>query len=91
MSAAGFYKTPKIHWDAKKLKGRPFYYFTYGAAVAEVVIDTLTGENRCLRADIVQDCGKPLNPVLDLGQIEGAFVPALRSKGNNRWKWGSLT
>ncbi|MEE9315159.1 MAG: xanthine dehydrogenase molybdopterin binding subunit [Rhizobiaceae bacterium] len=77
LSVAGFYATPKIHWDGKTLKGRPFFYFTYGAAVAEVVIDTLTGENRCLRADIVQDCGKPLNPTLDLGQIEGAFVQGM--------------
>jgi xanthine dehydrogenase large subunit len=77
LSAEGYYKTPKIHWDGGKLKGRPFFYFTYGAAVAEVVIDTLTGENRCLRADLVQDCGKPLNPVIDLGQIEGAFVQGM--------------
>ncbi|MEM1318045.1 MAG: xanthine dehydrogenase molybdopterin binding subunit, partial [Pseudomonadota bacterium] len=77
LSEAGFYKTPKIHWDGKTLKGRPFFYYTYGAAVSEVVVDTLTGENRCLRTDIVQDCGKPLNPVLDLGQIEGAFVQGM--------------
>ena len=77
LSAAGFYATPKIHWDGKTLKGNPFYYFSYGAAVSEVVIDTLTGENRCLRVDIVQDCGKPLNPTLDLGQIEGAFVQGM--------------
>ncbi|MEP0944392.1 MAG: xanthine dehydrogenase molybdopterin binding subunit [Rhizobiaceae bacterium] len=77
LSANGFYATPKIHWDGAKLKGRPFFYYTYGAAVAEVVIDTLTGENRCLRADMVQDCGKPLNPTLDLGQIEGAFVQGM--------------
>ncbi len=77
LSATGFYATPKIHWDGKNLKGRPFFYFTYGAAVAEVVIDTLTGENRCLRVDIVQDCGTPLNPTLDLGQIEGAFVQGM--------------
>lgn len=77
LSEAGHYATPKIHWDAARLKGRPFYYFTYGAAVAEVVIDTLTGENRCLRADIVQDCGRPLNPAIDLGQIEGAFVQGM--------------
>ena len=77
LSAVGFYATPKIHWDGAKLKGHPFFYFTYGAAVAEVVIDTLTGENRCLRTDIVQDCGTPLNPTLDLGQIEGAFVQGM--------------
>ena len=74
LSAAGFYSTPGLHWDAKSLVGNPFYYFTYGAAIAEVVIDTLTGESRVLRADILQDCGNSLNPAIDLGQIEGAFV-----------------
>jgi len=58
-------------------RSHPFFYFTYGAAVSEVVIDTLTGENRCLRTDIIQDCGTPLNPTLDLGQIEGAFVQGM--------------
>ena len=77
LSATGHYATPEIHWNAVTLKGRPFYYFTYGAAVAEVVIDTLTGETRCIRADILQDCGKPINPALDLGQIEGAFVQGM--------------
>ena len=74
LSAAGFYSTPGLHWDARSLVGNPFYYFTYGAAVAEVVIDTLTGESRVLRADMLQDCGNSLNPAVDLGQIEGAFV-----------------
>ena len=74
LSATGYYATPGLHWDAQKLVGNPFYYFTYGAAVAEVVIDTLTGESRVLRADILQDCGNSLNPAIDLGQIEGAFV-----------------
>jgi xanthine dehydrogenase large subunit len=74
LSAAGFYSTPGLHWDVKSLVGNPFYYFTYGASVAEVVIDTLTGESRVLRADILQDCGNSLNPAVDLGQIEGAFV-----------------
>jgi len=77
LSAEGFYATPDIHWDGAKMTGRPFFYYTYGAAVAEVVIDTLTGENRCLRVDIVQDCGASLNPVIDLGQIEGAFVQGM--------------
>jgi xanthine dehydrogenase large subunit len=77
LSEAGYYATPKIHWDAKNLKGRPFFYFTYGAAVAEVAIDTMTGESRCLRADILQDCGESLNPAIDLGQIEGAFVQGM--------------
>ncbi len=77
LSATGFYATPEIHWDSATLKGRPFFYFTYGAAIAEVAIDTLTGETRCLRADILQDCGKPLNPTIDLGQVEGAFVQGM--------------
>ncbi|MEL6437070.1 MAG: xanthine dehydrogenase molybdopterin binding subunit [Pseudomonadota bacterium] len=77
LSEAGHYATPKIHWDAKSMKGRPFFYFTYGAAVAEVAIDTITGENRCLRADILQDCGQSLNTAIDLGQIEGAFVQGM--------------
>ena len=74
LSATGFYKTPKIHWDAVAMRGRPFFYFSFGAAMAEVAIDTLTGESRVLRADLVQDCGASLNPAIDLGQIEGAFV-----------------
>ncbi len=74
LSATGFYKTPKIKWDRFAGKGRPFLYFSYGAAVTEVVIDTLTGENRILRTDILHDVGKSLNPALDIGQIEGAYV-----------------
>jgi xanthine dehydrogenase large subunit len=74
LSAAGYYKTPKIHWDGAAMRGRPFFYFSFGAALAEVAIDTLTGESRVLRADLVQDCGASLNPAIDLGQIEGAFV-----------------
>ncbi len=72
--ASGFYKTPKIHYDPKTLKGRPFYYFAYGAAVSEAAIDTLTGETRLLRADILHDAGRSLNPAIDLGQVEGGFV-----------------
>jgi xanthine dehydrogenase large subunit len=75
--AAGFYRTPKIHYDAKTLKGRPFYYFAYGAAVSEVAIDTLTGETRLLRADLLHDAGRSLNPAIDLGQVEGGFVQGL--------------
>jgi xanthine dehydrogenase large subunit len=74
LSSTGYYKTPKIHWDGAKMKGRPFFYFSFGAAAVEVAIDTLTGESRVLRADLVQDCGASLNPAIDLGQIEGAFV-----------------
>jgi len=77
LSAAGFYKTPKIHFDLATSQGRPFYYYTYGAAAAEVALDTLTGAVRVLRAEIVQDCGRSLNPAIDLGQVEGAFVQGL--------------
>ncbi|WP_413717805.1 xanthine dehydrogenase molybdopterin binding subunit [Silicimonas sp. MF1-12-2] len=74
LSSTGFYATPKIVWDRIKGEGRPFFYFAYGAAVTEVVIDTLTGENRILRADILHDCGASLNPAIDIGQIEGGYV-----------------
>jgi xanthine dehydrogenase large subunit len=77
LSATGFYRTPEIHWDFATNTGRPFYYFVYGAAAAEVAIDTLTGESRVLRAELVQDCGRSLNPAIDLGQIEGAFVQGM--------------
>ncbi|WP_022702696.1 xanthine dehydrogenase molybdopterin binding subunit [Pseudorhodobacter ferrugineus] len=74
LSSTGFYSTPKITWDRAAGRGRPFLYFAYGAAVTEVVIDTLTGENRILRADLLHDTGASLNPALDIGQIEGAYV-----------------
>jgi xanthine dehydrogenase large subunit len=72
--SSGFYRTPKIHYDRTTLTGRPFYYFVYCAACAEVVIDTLTGESRLLRADILYDAGRSLNPAIDIGQIEGGFI-----------------
>jgi xanthine dehydrogenase large subunit len=74
LSSTGYYATPKITWDRVKGQGRPFFYFAYGVAVSEVVIDTLTGENRILRADILHDTGSSLNPALDIGQVEGAYV-----------------
>ena len=74
LSATGFYRTPKINYDRATFSGRPFFYYVYGAAVSEVVIDTLTGENRLLRADVLNDCGRSLNPAIDLGQIEGGFI-----------------
>ncbi|SEM01387.1 xanthine dehydrogenase, molybdenum binding subunit apoprotein [Roseovarius azorensis] len=74
LSSTGFYKTPGLAWDRIRGQGRPFFYFAYGAAVTEVVIDTLSGENRILRADILHDCGTSLNPALDIGQIEGGYV-----------------
>jgi xanthine dehydrogenase large subunit len=74
LSATGFYRTPKINYDRSTFSGRPFFYYAYGAAVAEVIVDMLTGENRILRVDIVHDCGDSLNPAMDLGQVEGGFV-----------------
>ncbi len=77
MSAAGFYKTPKLDFDRNAGKGRPFYYFAYGAAVSEVAVDVLTGEYRVLRADLLHDVGSSLNPAIDLGQVEGAFIQGM--------------
>ncbi|SFJ10430.1 xanthine dehydrogenase molybdopterin binding subunit [Jannaschia pohangensis] len=74
LSSTGFYATPEISWDREAGQGRPFYYFAYGVACSEVVIDTLTGENRILRTDILHDAGASLNPALDIGQVEGGFV-----------------
>jgi xanthine dehydrogenase large subunit len=74
LSAQGFYRTPEIHWDPVAFRGRPFYYFAYGAAVVEVAVDTLTGEHRMLAVDILHDVGTSLNPAIDIGQIEGGFV-----------------
>ena len=74
LSSTGFYATPKIVWDRIRGTGRPFLYFAYGVAITEVVVDRLTGENRMLRVDILHDTGTSLNPALDIGQIEGAFV-----------------
>ena len=73
----GFYRTPKIHYDKTTLTGRPFYYFAYGAACTEVVIDTLTGESKVLKVDILHDVGRSINPAIDVGQIEGAFVQGM--------------
>jgi xanthine dehydrogenase large subunit len=77
LSATGFYRTPKIHWDRSTGQGRPFYYFAYGAAVSEVAVDTLTGEYKVLRVDILHDVGSSLNPAIDQGQIEGGFVQGM--------------
>ncbi len=74
LSATGYYATPKIRFDRAKAAGRPFYYFAYGAAVSEVIVDTLTGEHKVTRVDILHDVGSSLNPAVDLGQIEGGFI-----------------
>ncbi|MDO9618058.1 MAG: xanthine dehydrogenase molybdopterin binding subunit [Pseudomonas sp.] len=77
LSSTGFYRTPKIFYDRDKAAGRPFYYFAYGAACSEVIVDTLTGEYKMLRTDILHDVGASLNPALDIGQVEGAFVQGM--------------
>jgi xanthine dehydrogenase large subunit len=77
LSSTGFYATPRIHYDRATHKGRPFYYFAYGAALSEVVIDTLTGEHKVLAVDILHDVGRSLNPAIDLGQIEGGFIQGM--------------
>ncbi len=87
LSATGFYRTPKIRYDKATFSGRPFFYYAYGAAVSEVIIDTLTGELRVLRVDIVHDCGRSLNPAIDLGQIEGGFVQGMGWLTSEELKW----
>jgi xanthine dehydrogenase large subunit len=89
LSATGYYKTPDIHWDSETMTGSPFYYFTFGASVSEVVIDTLTGESRVLTTDILQDVGSSLNPSIDLGQIEGAFVQGMGWVTSEELVWDS--
>jgi xanthine dehydrogenase large subunit len=73
----GFYATPGLHWNPKTMNGNPFSYFSYGASVSEVLIDTLTGEWKLLRADVLYDAGKSLNPAIDIGQVEGAFIQGM--------------
>nr|WP_319527628.1 xanthine dehydrogenase molybdopterin binding subunit [Pseudomonas laurentiana] len=77
LSSTGFYKTPKIYYDRSQARGRPFYYYAYGAACAEVIVDTLTGEYKVLRTDILHDVGASLNPAIDIGQVEGGFVQGM--------------
>jgi xanthine dehydrogenase large subunit len=90
----GFYRTPKIHYDKTTLTGRPFYYFSYGAACTEVAIDTLTGETRLLAVDILHDVGTSLNPAIDIGQIEGGFIQGVGWLTSEQLVWnerGHLT
>jgi xanthine dehydrogenase large subunit len=90
----GFYRTPKIHYDKTTLTGRPFYYFSYGAACSEVAIDTLTGESRVLKVDILHDVGTSINPAIDIGQIEGGFIQGVGWLTTEQLVWndkGNLT
>ena len=89
LTATGYYKTPKITWDREKANGRPFYYFAYGAACSEVVVDTMTGEMRVTRVDILHDVGKSLNPAIDIGQIEGGFVQGMGWLTTEELVWDS--
>lgn len=77
LSSTGFYRTPKIYYDRTQARGRPFYYFAFGAACVEVIVDTLTGEYKMLRADILHDVGDSLNPAIDIGQVEGGFIQGM--------------
>jgi xanthine dehydrogenase large subunit len=77
LSSTGYYATPGITWDRNAKTGNPFFYFAYGAACSEVIIDTMTGEMKVLAVDILHDCGKSLNPAIDIGQIEGGFVQGM--------------
>ncbi|HEU5293332.1 MAG TPA: xanthine dehydrogenase molybdopterin binding subunit [Burkholderiaceae bacterium] len=85
--ADGFYATPGLHWNRETLQGKPFFYFAYGAAVSEVVVDTLTGESRLLRADILHDVGRSLNQAIDIGQVEGAFIQGMGWLTSEELKW----
>ena len=87
LTAAGYYKTPGIHWDWSKSAGRPFHYFACGAAVAEVEVDGFTGMHRVRRVDIVHDVGNSLNPGVDRGQIEGGFVQGMGWLTSEELKW----
>ena len=89
LSSTGFYRTPKIHWDRARATGRPFFYFAYGAACSEVTIDTMTGEMKVNRVDILHDVGKSLNPAIDRGQIEGGFVQGMGWLTTEQLVWDS--
>ncbi|MEH6570178.1 MAG: xanthine dehydrogenase molybdopterin binding subunit [Halioglobus sp.] len=88
LSATGYYKTPKIHYDRETATGRPFFYYAYGAAVSEVIIDSLTGEYKVTRVDICHDVGQSINPVIDIGQVEGAFIQGMGWLTTEELVWG---
>ena len=89
LSSSGFYKTDKINVNTKTLQGRPFLYFTYGAAVTEVIIDKLTGENKILQVDIIHDVGNSINKRIDKGQIEGGYIQGLGWLTTEEVSWKS--
>jgi xanthine dehydrogenase large subunit len=87
LSSTGYWRTPDIHFDRERWRGEPYFYFTYGAAVSEVVIDTLTGESRLVRADLLHDVGRSLNPAIDRGQVEGGFIQGMGWLTNEELVW----
>ena len=87
----GFYGTPGLSWDPVAMKGHPFFYFCYGASVSEVVIDTLTGEHRVLRTDILHDVGRSLNTLIDLGQVEGGFIQGMGWLTTEELRWDAAS
>ncbi len=89
LSVTGFYKTPEIYYDRENAKGRPFLYYANGAAVSEVIIDTLTGESKILRTDIIHDVGSSINPAIDIGQIEGGFIQGVGWLTTEELKWNA--
>jgi xanthine dehydrogenase large subunit len=89
LSSTGYYRTPRIRWDNAKMSGQPFFYFAFGAAVSEVAVDTLTGECRLLRVDILHDVGKSLNPAIDMGQIEGGYLQGVGWLTSEELWWDS--
>ena len=87
LSATGFYRTPDIHFDRDKGKGKPFHYYAFGMAVTEVLLDTLTGYHQILRTDILHDVGDSLNPAIDIGQIQGGYVQGVGWCTTEECKW----
>ena len=83
----GYYKTPKIYYDEAKKSGRPFYYYSYGVSVSEVIVDCLTGEYKLLAVDILHDVGASLNPAIDMGQIVGGFIQGMGWLCSEELKW----
>ncbi|MDB9973142.1 xanthine dehydrogenase molybdopterin binding subunit [Oceanospirillaceae bacterium] len=88
MSATGYYRTPKIHYDREQAKGRPFFYYSCGASVSEVEVDTYTGTYTVSQVDILHDVGESINPVIDLGQVEGGFIQGMGWLTTEELVWG---
>ncbi len=88
MSATGYYRTPKIHYDREQAKGRPFFYYSCGASVSEVEVDTYTGTYTVSQVDILHDVGESINPAIDLGQVEGGFIQGMGWLTTEELVWG---